>query len=140
MKTDYLVYGILAIVVIGLSYTVWDMMKKPAPKIEEGRTVTTGNTETGNVQIDLTPIGIVNGKLAFNLAADTHSVSLDEYDLAEMTTLLYNGKSYKPVSAVKLSGHHSNGNIIFDINESPKNFKVIMTGIPNIEERVFEWR
>lgn len=141
MKIDYLVYGVLAVVVIGLAYTVWDMMEKPAPKIGQGlRTITTGNTETGNVQIDLTPAGIINGKLTINVAANTHSVSLDEYDLAEITTLIYNGKSYKPVSAVELSSHHGNGDIIFDINEIPRSFKVIIRGIPSIEERVFEWR
>lgn len=141
MKIDYLIYGVLAVVVIGLAYTVWDMIEMPDKKESKVLgTVSTGDTETGNVQIDLTPVGIVNGKLAINVAANTHSVSLDDYDLAEITTLVYNGKGYKPVSAVELESHHGSGNIIFDINEIPKNFKVIIKGIPNIEERVFEWR
>lgn len=141
MKIDYLIYGVLAVVVIGLAYAVWDMVEMPAKKESKVLgTVSTGDTETGNVQVDLTPVGIVNGRLAINAAANTHSVSLDGYDLAEITTLVYNGKSYKPVSAAKLDSHHGSGNIIFDINEVPKNFKIVIKGIPKIEERVFEWR
>lgn len=94
----------------------------------------------GEATIDLTPKSIENGKFSFQIAINTHSVSLENYNLMELSTLSYDGKSIKPVSALKLSGHHSNGEISFDIGrDKPSQFKVIITGIPNVEERVFEW-
>ena len=103
-------------------------------------TVTSGDTETGNAQIDLTPIGLVNGKFTISMAANTHSVTLSDYDLAKITTLTYNGKQYAPISAPTLQGHHNNGNIVFDLNEIPANFKIVIHGIPSVQERVFEWK
>lgn len=97
-------------------------------------------TSVGEATIDLTPKSIENGKFNFKIAINTHSVSLENYNLMKLSTLNYDGKSVRPVSALKLSGHHNNGEISFNIgNDKPSKFKVIITGIPDIEERVFEW-
>ena len=93
-----------------------------------------------NAQIDLTPIGLVNGKFTVSMAANTHSVTLSNYNLTKITTLTYNGKKYAPLSASALQGHHNNGNIVFDLNEVPTNFKILIQGIPSVQERVFEWK
>src|SRR3989338_3821498 len=106
----------------------------------ELKTVSTGSTQTEDVLIELTPIGMSDGKLQFEMAANTHSVDLSQYNLMELTTLEYNGKAIKPVSAPQLSGHHTSGNVIFNAGSDLKNFKVVIKGIPNVEERAFEWK
>ena len=103
------------------------------------QTIATGSTQTGDVLIELTLISMPDGKLQFEMAANTHSVDLSQYNMVELTTLEYDGKAIKPVSAPELSGHHTSGNIIFDAGSDLKDFKVIVKGIPNVDERVFEW-
>lgn len=148
MKTDYLVYGLLAVVTAILVYSVAGLMNGgnatgTSAVQEKGnagfRTISSGSTEPGSAQIDLTPKGIVNGKLGIDFAVNTHSVELSQYDLAKTTVLEYNGRKILPTAAPKLEGHHSSGTLIFNVGESLNNFKIIIRGIPDVEERVFEW-
>ena len=119
--------------------------QKPAKEVAEIAqkaelsTVATGSTQTGDVLIELTLISMPDGKLQFEMAANTHSIDLSQYNLMEMITLEYGGNVIKPISAPQLSGHHTSGNVIFNAGSDLKNFKVVIKGIPNVEERVFEW-
>lgn len=146
MKSDYVIYGALIVVVMILGYTARDLISEnPTPQNSQNvqaqtLTKTTGSTSQGDVQIDLTPIGIVNGKFAVSIAVNTHSVTLSDYDLAKITTLAYNGRKYAPISSPAMEGHHNNGNLVFDLNQAPSNFKIVIVGIPSVQERVFEWK
>ncbi len=103
------------------------------------KTVSTGSTDTGDALVDLTPKGMENGKFVVDASINTHSVNLDQFDLTKITLLEYEEKTIKPVSAPKLSGHHSSGTLAFDTGKEIKNFKIIIKGIPAVDERVFEW-
>lgn len=102
-------------------------------------TVSTGSTDTGDALVDLTPKGMENGKFVVDASINTHSVDLDQFDLTKITSLEYEGKAIKPLSAPKLSGHHNSGALSFDTGKEIKNFKIIIKGIPAVEERIFEW-
>lgn len=104
------------------------------------KTVSTGSTDSGDVLVDLTPKGMENRKFAVDISVNTHSVELIQFDLMQITTLDYEGKAIKPVSAPKLSGHHSSGELILDTGDEIKNFKITIKGIPSIDERIFEWK
>ena len=147
MKSDYIVYGILAIVFGIVIYTIYSLTAGSAAIPEETKnlntafaTVTSGNTETGSVQIDLTPVGYQNGQLKVDIAVNTHSVELSQYGLAKITILEYDGKRINPISVPSLSGHHSSGTLIFNVDKDIKAFKITISGIPGIQERVFEWK
>ena len=147
MKSDYIVYGILAIVFGLVIYTVYTIMsddaKAPVAPISQASgfaIVTSGDTETGNVQIDLTPVGYKNGQLKVDITVNTHSVELSQYGLAKITILEYDGKRINPISVPSLSGHHSSGTLIFNVDKDIKAFKITISGIPGIQERVFEWK
>ncbi len=99
----------------------------------------TGSLQTGDVLIELTPIGIKDGKFEVMLTANTHSVDLSQFDLMQQTILQYDNKEIKPISAPALSGHHTSGELVFNINKMPENFKIEIRSIPNVEERIFEW-
>src|SRR3989344_2276712 len=146
MKTDYLIYGLLAAVIAIAVYTFAGMIgdaPAAAPSnqnsVQGFKMISTGGTDEGNVQVDLTPKGIVNGQFLVDFAINTHSVNLDEINLKKATTLEYNGKKIQPLSAPALSGHHNSGTIAFDTESDLKNFKITIVGIPNIEKRAFEW-
>lgn len=102
-------------------------------------TVYTGSMEAGDSVIEITPKGIENGKFIVDISLNTHSVDLSQYDLMEITTLQYNDKKINPESSPKLTGHHNSGTMVFDIGKVPENFSITITGIPNIENRMFEW-
>jgi FlaG/FlaF family flagellin (archaellin) len=102
--------------------------------------ITTGTTSDGEVEISLKPHKVEKGKLEVDFASNTHSVEMNEFDLLKITTLEYDRKTIKPLSAPKLSGHHVSGKLVFDVDKEIKGFTINIKGIPKIEERVFEWR
>jgi len=108
MKTDYILYIIL-IMVLGLGvYTMFSLINNPSSSLPTNSnpavpaanqnsnsgfsTITSGSTDPGSAQVDLTPKGIENGQLKVDFAINTHSVDLSQYDLTKITTLEYNGK------------------------------------------------
>lgn len=102
--------------------------------------IMTGSTAQGDVEIELIPNEVTDGKLDVQILANTHSVDLSSFDLAQITTLEYNGNIINPTSASDLDGHHASGKLTFDIREQINAFTITISGIPNIEKRVFEWR
>ena len=62
------------------------------------KAISIGSSDSGGVVVELIPASYKNGKLTINISMNTHSVSLSEIDLAEITVLEYNGRTYKPVA------------------------------------------
>ena len=150
---NYLVYGVIAFLVIGGVYTFWendtnvnDANAKVAPNIKNNdlngysgfAPVLTGTTGEGDVEISLTPV--VDGSvIKIQIAANTHSVDLSQFDLMKIIKLVYENKKISPVSAPKLSGHHANGELVFNLEKEINSFAVTIEGIPKINERLFKW-
>lgn len=159
MKTENIILiGLLVLVVGGLVWAVTDFLKGESgtsaiqtssvnnkeavnSQTEAGyQTVSTGTTGSGDVSIDLTPHKINNGQLEVDIAVNTHSVDLNQFDLKEITTLEFDDKSINPASAPILRGHHNSGTLVFEVSEDIDSFTIKIMGIPKVEERVFEWR
>lgn len=102
-------------------------------------TQSTGTTGTGDVQIDLTPHDFNNGILEVDMAVNTHSVDLSQFDLKEITTLTIDGQEFKPTEAPSLSGHHSGGTLVFNPQKEADSFTITITGIPQPQSRKFSW-
>lgn len=102
-------------------------------------TRSSGSMNQGDVLIELTPKYIAPGKLIVKFAMNTHTVDLSQFNLKELTTLLYGSKKVKPTEANRLRGHHSFGLIVFDLEENPEKFSISITGIPKDKERTFLW-
>ena len=149
MKTDYIVYGILAVAAVILIYSVFGLfnnansnvvVQNNQNNIVSGfKTISTGTTDPGDVSVDLTPRGLVNGQFQVDFEINTHSVDLSQFDLRKITVLEYDGKKINPMSAPKLEGHHSSGALTFNVAEDLTGFKITIKGIPKVDERVFEW-
>ncbi len=103
------------------------------------KTISAGSTDSGDVLVELTPKGTKSEKFEVDVSVNTHSVDLSQFNLMKITLLEYEGKTIRPVSAPKLSGHHSSGELIFDTGKEIKSFKITIKGIPAVDERVFEW-
>ncbi len=102
--------------------------------------ISSGSTSQGDVSVELTPHpAIESGRLLVDIAVNTHSVDLTQFDLREIASLEYEGGSISPVSAPSLSGHHNSGTLAFDVGALPATFTIRITGIPAVQERVFRW-
>jgi len=70
---------------------------------------------------------------------NTHSVSLGQFDLSELTVLEYRGNTYRPVKVKAGGGHHAYGKMIFELEEEPSDFTITISGIPMVQKREFKW-
>ncbi|MBC8495309.1 hypothetical protein H8D36_04100 [archaeon] len=149
----YFLYGFLVLAAFGLilAFTGFTFDSVSAEKTvdnkqnietseESFKLISSGSTDSGDVSVDLKPHKVVNGKLEVDISVNTHSVSLEGFDLKELTTLEFNGKFIKPTLAPSLTGHHNSGTLTFDVNENIDSFTIKIIGIPKVEERIFEWR
>jgi hypothetical protein len=102
-------------------------------------TKSTGGTGSGDARVELTPQIKDGNKLIVHFSANTHSVRLGNFDLSKIATLEYEGKILKPIKAGRLGGHHSSGVIVFDVGKAISSFKIKLYGIPNVQERIYEW-
>lgn len=99
----------------------------------------TGTTGSGDVAVDIKPKSFENGKFIFDISLNTHSVAMDNFDLTKMTLLKFNDKQISPISVPTLSGHHNNGELVFEVDSKPEIFSIEIEGIPAVEKRVFDW-
>ncbi|MBI3027354.1 hypothetical protein HYY70_04520 [Candidatus Woesearchaeota archaeon] len=146
-KSNMIVYTILGVALIIAVYTLLTFVKsgdEPALGSDyfsnKFKSITTGGTENGDISVELTPKGVNNGILEVAISINTHSAELSQFDLKQIATLEYNGKSIKPSSAPQLSGHHASGDLLFKVNDDIEKFVITIIGMPKTEKRVFEWR
>lgn len=99
----------------------------------------TGEMEPGNIRLELKPVDFENGVLTIRFFASAHDLVLDSYDFGFMTTLLHNGRNFRPVSADRLKGHHGSGLMSFNIGEDLGEFSITVEGLPKEEHRIFKW-
>lgn len=117
----------------------------PPPKNPDGpgqrfEKISSGSTNSGDVSVELTPhASLEGGKMVVDISVNTHSVDLTRFDLRGLTLLEYGAASLRPVSALKLEGHHNSGTLVFETGTMPKEFTIRIRGIPAVEERVFTW-
>ena len=100
--------------------------------------ILSGTTSEGDVAIELAPIEIKDNQLYISISANTHSVDLSQFNLKDIINLEYNNYNLKPISVPELSGHHSSGELIFNVSDIDK-FTIKINSIPKIEQRVFRW-
>ena len=91
------------------------------------------------VFIDFTSLGYAQGQLKVGITVTTHTIdNLDTYDLKELTTLVSEGKEYKPVAVPDLMGHHNSGELVFELPK-PDSYKITIAGLPDSTPKVFQW-
>ena len=93
----------------------------------------------GEVALELTPQVVADGTLRISIRATTHSGDLAELNLANAMALDAEGKTYRPVSATSLAGHHASGSVTFALARIPDSFVVTVTGVRTRPALRFEW-
>ena len=96
--------------------------------------------------IDVKWRGLKDGSLVFGVTMDTHSGSVDQYDLKDLTILRDSrGKEYRPSRPdVPPGGHHRSGLLAFPISDisnlgTAKYFDLILRDIAGVAERDLRW-
>jgi hypothetical protein len=100
----------------------------------------------GSVTIDVEWVKAEDDSLIFNVAMNTHSVNLDQYDPGELAVLRDDtGNEYHPISWNSApGGHHRRGTLTFPIPDSlnqgeAKYVEIVIRDVAGIEERIFTW-
>lgn len=150
---DYIIYGLLVLIIFILIFSVYSFSKttgipeKSKSINKEGgdtsknfESINSGSTDPDDVSVELTPYEMNNEQLRVKIVVNTHSVDLTQFDLKQITLLEYDGQTIKPTSAPSLQGHHSNGELIFNIKKKLNLFTIKIKGIPKVEDRVFTWK
>jgi hypothetical protein len=99
----------------------------------------TGTMADGGVKMEMEPYSFEAGTLRVKFYANTHSVNLGDYEMMGRTHLEYGDMEYIPVSIDRMRGHHAGGEIEFNLPEAPDHFRIVVRGLPDLEERIFEW-
>ncbi len=120
-----------------------------SPSSSSSHTPTNGLVQSntgGSVTIDVEWVESGDDSLVFNIAMNTHSVDLDQYDLGELAVLRDNeGNEYHPTSWDSApGGHHRSGTLTFPLpdslrQESAKYLELVIQDIADITERVLKW-
>ncbi len=121
----------------------------PSPLSSSSRGPTNGLVQSntgGSVTIDVEWTKAEDDSLIFNVAMNTHSVDLDQYDLGKLSVLRDDtGNEYYPVSWDSApGGHHRRGTLTFALPESltqgrAKYVEIVIRDVAGIEERILRW-
>jgi hypothetical protein len=116
-------------------------MKRAPGKVtfESMHRISTGTMTDGGVKMELEPASFENGIFRVKFYANTHKVNLGQYNMIELMHLEYADVGYRPVSMDRMRGHHAGGEIEFRVPEVPDHFRIVVRGLPDLEERIFEW-
>lgn len=121
---------------------------------EKGNTPPTGGSVNGLIQsstegavtIEVEWLANNRDTLVFDIAMNTHSVNLDQYDLKELTFLRdEKGAEYRPLSWNSApGGHHRTGRLTFALPTSlsqgkAKYFELHIGDVAGVKERVLKW-
>jgi len=116
--------------------------KQKAPgmmSVSDMPAVSIGSMDSGGVKLELKPVSFERGLLKVKFSASTHTENLARHNLMEQAMLIYDGNETGPVKVDRMRGHHAGGTMIFDVEGNPEHFKIVIKGIPSVEERVYEW-
>jgi len=97
-------------------------------------------TSESSVSIDVTPKSFDGENLIVEIGVNTHTIELNQFNLKELVTLEMEGKTFSPVTAPQLTGHHSKGQLVFATEKKPKTFTLTIKDIPDIPVRTLTWR
>lgn len=125
-----LILGVLAAAFLGLR-------GNPEPVTGSADLGSTQTTEVDSIEVSVTPITAANGRVAFQVALDTHSGSLDA-DLQTSTLTTNLGTAGAAVwSGAPPGGHHREGELSFTVTGTPTQFTLDVGGLP--ESVQFTW-
>lgn len=100
----------------------------------------------GGVDIEVEWRGLKDGSLVFGVVMDTHSGSIDQYDLRDLAILRDSrGKEYRPSGLdIPPGGHHRSGLLTFLISDpsnplAAKYFDLMLRNIAGVAERDLRW-
>jgi hypothetical protein len=93
----------------------------------------------GAIMFRLTPQGVVDGRFTVEVRVDTHSGDLADLNLEEATVLRIGGATHRPMSPVKLGGHHARGTMVFALRQVPQNFEIVIKSVGSMGDLTFRW-
>lgn len=103
------------------------------------RKISMGNMSNGGVLMELEPEGVFDGRFRVRFWATTQTGDLGNYNLSGLCTLEHGNKVLRPAMVDHMDGRHAEGNILFDLEEIPEHFIIVIQGVPGEDHMVYEW-
>ncbi|MBU6311869.1 MAG: hypothetical protein KGN38_04980 [Actinomycetales bacterium] len=119
------------IMIVGvLAATVVVQRGNPEPATGGAELSSTQTTQLESIEVSVTPITVADGRVAFQVALDTHTGSLDA-DLQRSTLTTDLGTAGAAVwSGAAPGGHHREGELSFTVTGTPTEFTLDLGGLP----------
>lgn len=139
----------------GVSFSALPPARANSTSIAVGQTqekpkALTVTSNEGDVTLSVTWKGVIDDGIVFDVVMDTHTVNLDNYDLAKMAVLRGSqGRQVIPISwAAPPGGHHRSGILIFPMKDSSaqplieqatQRVELSISNVGGVLSRHFEW-
>jgi hypothetical protein len=144
-----LLIGLGAVALIGVALLALSLyLARPTPPSSLPAADVTQVSEGGEVTVQATWLAN-QAAPTFAVVLDTHSVSLDGYDLSKMAVLRVDGREVAPTSwDAPAGGHHRSGTLIFPstaadgsplITRETAQVELVVRGVGDVPERVLRW-
>lgn len=154
ISKEWLVLIIIAIIVIVIGVSEWNKTKvvnqngdqdtsgvtRQRAGSPDGEGIQRLEKEEAGVTVIVEPLPekTKSDSMVFQIALDTHSVNLNEFDFQKDVRLLKDGKIYPPTSAVAGGAdHHRNAEVSFKKEAPP--FVIVIFDLAGVKERKFEF-
>lgn len=82
------------------------------------------------VMFTVTPKGLADGRLLFDMRVNTHEGELADLDLRGAVRLHFGERVLAPVEVPNLRGHHAGGVLAFAHDSLPKRFSLTIRNVP----------
>lgn len=139
---SYALIGVTGIAILSIVGVIILSIPVPTGNVvasQRGDGIITGTTDPGDVAIELTPLGVSDDGMAFDVKMNTHSVDLSQHDLTKQAFLVIGERSIQATTAPALRGHHVYGTLLFPVTKKPDMWHVVIKNIPAVEERIYSW-
>ena len=107
-----------------LAATVVVQRGNPEPATGGAELSSTQTTQLESIEVSVTPITVADGRVAFQVALDTHTGSLD----ADLQRSTLTGAAVW--SGAAPGGHHREGELSFTVTGTPTEFTLDLGGLP----------
>lgn len=92
----------------------------------------------GEVELEARPEWS-EGRMMFDLSANTHTVDLGALDLTKAIRLVVGQQEYAPVQTGSLGGHHARTTVVFEVPQRPARFDLVVRDVPDVPLRRLTW-
>lgn len=147
MSRTRIIVGLTIVLALAATLVGLSCFSRPSAAVDTPSNGLTQSNSAGAVTVQATWLGKEGDSLTFEVAMDTHSVPLSQYDLSKLARLRDSqGGEYAPTAWTAPAGdHHRKGMLAFPLPEAVGQggaayVEIVVRDIAGIPQRVLRWQ